>query len=115
MAIQSAMEGVSNNMSLPKTAAPGEDFSTIWYIEQIAQEAATKKSSNISADQVSCISRLAVRNMSVKTPCIRSSIVFACGFLTVVGLSSSPHDLHRAWKLSLNLLPLSYMIFLSLG
>ena len=30
---------MSNNMSQPKMAAPGEAFSTVWYVEQMAQAA----------------------------------------------------------------------------
>ncbi len=89
---------MSNHMSVPNTAVPCDDFSTVWYVEQIAHAALTRKSSIISASTVSCMSKLDVRNMSVKTPWIRSSIAFACGFLIVVGLCLSPYESHRDSK-----------------
>jgi hypothetical protein len=52
------------------------------------------------------MSSLAVRSMFMNTVCIRSSIAFACEFLMLVGLRFTPYVLHRAWKCSLNSLPL---------
>ncbi len=90
-------------MSLPKTAAQGDEVSTLWYVEPI-----------ISALTASCMSKLDVRNMSVKTPWIRSSVAFACGFLILVGLRLSLYELHRDLKWSLNSLLLSKVIHLAI-
>ncbi len=54
------------------------------------------------------ISILAVRCICPRTGCTRSNIAFPCGFLTMVGLSAIPFDLHKYSKCSLNSFPLSY-------
>ncbi len=59
----------------------------------------------------SAISISEVQIIVITTWCICSSIAFACGFLMLVGLGITPYDSHRAKKWSLNLLPLSNMIF----
>ena len=96
-------------------AAPGDVVSTVWYVERTVQAASTRKVSMSASETVSCISRLAVRNMLIKTLCSRSSIAFACGFLTVVGLRLIPYDVHRDANSNLNSLPLSKMMYLGLG
>jgi hypothetical protein len=50
-----------------------------------------------------------VRSMFIRPAWIHSSVAFACGFLTLVGLRFMPYESHRAWKWSLNSLPLSYI------
>jgi len=75
MAVQSDMQGLSNNTSLPKNGGTRHDFSTVWYIEQRAKAAATKKLSIISVEQVFCISRLVVRNILVNELCIHSRVL----------------------------------------
>ncbi len=52
------------------------------------------------------ISSLAVHSMFVNTAWICSSILFAVGFLMLVGLCFMPVVVHRAQKCSLNSLPL---------
>ncbi len=37
--IQSTMKGMSKNMSRPNIATPGEAFSMVWHVEQIAHAA----------------------------------------------------------------------------
>jgi hypothetical protein len=43
---QSARKGMSNNMSLPKIAAPGKAFSAVWYVEGMAHAALVRKSAS---------------------------------------------------------------------
>ena len=81
---------MSNNISLPNTAAPGVVLSTVWYVEQIAQAAFVRNSSMSKAVQVSDILRLKVLIMSANTAWTLSRIAFACGLLIVVGLRFSP-------------------------
>jgi hypothetical protein len=42
MAFQSAMNGMSNSISHPKIAAPGDAFNTLWWVEQMAHAASAK-------------------------------------------------------------------------
>ncbi len=45
----------------------------------------------------------AVRSMFITTAWIRSSIAFACGFLTLVSLRFMPYESHRAQKVEFKL------------
>ena len=56
-----------------------------------------------------------VQAIAITTLCICSSIAFACGFLMLVGFCLTLYESHRASQLSLNSLPLSYIIFLQRG
>ncbi len=64
---------------------------------------------------VSAILSLDVHNMFPRTAWIRSSIAFACAFLTLDGLRFIPHILHRDRKWTLNLLPLLYIMYWQRG
>ena len=57
----------------------------------------------------SAMSNSAVRNICPRTWWTCSSIAFAWGFLTVVGLRFMPYESHRCSKCNLNSLPLSYV------
>ncbi len=109
------MNGMLKSMFLPNIAAPGEAFSTVWYVEQMTHAASDKKTLMSLAFTNLVVSSSAVRNMFVKTAWIRSSIAFAWAFLTLVGLRFIPYVLHRAWKWSLNLLPLLYIKYWQWG
>jgi hypothetical protein len=75
----------------------------------MAHAASDKKTLMSLGFTVSAISISAVRSMVITTAWIRSSIAFACGFLTLVGLRFMPYESQRARKWSLNSLPLSYI------
>ena len=75
----------------------------------MAHAASDKKMLTSLGFTESAISISAVRSMFMTTAWIRSSIAFACGFLTLVGLRFMPCESHRAQKGSLNSLPLSYI------
>jgi hypothetical protein len=57
------MNGVSNNISCPNIAAPGEALSTVWWVEQMAHAASDKKTSMSFGFTISAISSSDVRNM----------------------------------------------------
>jgi hypothetical protein len=61
------MNGMSKSMSHPNIAAPGEAFSTGWWVEQMAHTMSDKKTSMSLAFTNSAISSLAVRSMFVIT------------------------------------------------
>ncbi len=63
----------------------------------------------------SAISSSFVHNLFVTTAWIRSSIAFAWGFLTLVGLRFTPCVLHRAQKWSLNLRPFLHIMYQQWG
>ncbi len=77
------MNGMSNNISHPNIAAPGEALSTVWWVERMAHAASDKKMSMSLGFTISAILSLDVRNMFPMMARIRSSIAFACGFLTL--------------------------------
>ncbi len=104
---QSAMNGMSNRISHPNIAAPGEAFNTVWWVKRMAHAASAKKMLTSLALTDLAISSLAVCSMFVKTVWINSSIAFACGFLMLVGLYFTPYVLHGAQKWSLFSLPLA--------
>jgi hypothetical protein len=59
---------MSNSISLPKMAAPGETFSTVWYDERMAYAALVTKSARTSlGSTVSAMSNSAVRAMVIST------------------------------------------------
>jgi hypothetical protein len=67
------MNGMSNSMSRPNIAAPGEAFNTVWWVEQMAHASTDKKTSM----------SLAVHSSS--------SIAFAVGYLMLAGLRFMPY------------------------
>jgi hypothetical protein len=93
------------SMSCPNIAAPGEALSTVLWIERMAHAASDRKTLMSLGFTELPISISAVHNMFITTACICSSMAFACGFLTLVGLRFMPYVLHRAGKRSLNSLP----------
>jgi hypothetical protein len=58
---------MSNSMSHPNIAAPGEAFNTVWWVEQMAHAASDKKMSMSLALTKLAISSSAVRSMFVNT------------------------------------------------
>ncbi len=81
----------------------------------MAYVASDKKTSTSLAFMVLAISSSDVRNMFPRTAWICSSIAFACGFLTLVGIHFIPYVSHRDGKWSLNLLPLLYIMYWQRG
>ncbi len=61
------MNGMSNNMSRPNIAAPGEAFNTVQWVEQMTHAVSDKKTSMSLAFTNSAILGLAVRSMFVNT------------------------------------------------
>jgi hypothetical protein len=61
------MNGTLKSMSHPNIAAPGETFSTVWKVEQMAHAASDKKTSMSLSFANLAISISAVRNMFLKT------------------------------------------------
>ena len=62
----------------------------------MAHAASDKKTSMSLGFTESAISISAVRSMFITTAWIRSSIAFACGFLTLVGLRFMPYESHTS-------------------
>ena len=60
------MNGMSKIMSRPNIAAPGEAFSTVWEVEQMAHTASDKKTSMSLAFTNSAILSSAVMNMFLR-------------------------------------------------
>jgi hypothetical protein len=58
---------MSNNMSLPKMAAPGEAFNTVWYVEPMAHAALARKSATSLGSTVSAMSNSRVHAMVIST------------------------------------------------
>ena len=67
----------------------------------ICEKIATSLSLTVSAMSIS-----AVQSIPMIVWCTRSSIAFACGFLTLVSLRFNPYESHRVSKWSLNSLQL---------
>ena len=61
------MNGMSKIMSHPNIAAPGETFSTVWYVERIAQTALSINVSMSAGCTESAMSNSDVRIMVPKT------------------------------------------------
>ena len=57
------MNGMSNNISHPNIATPGEAFSTVWWVQQTAHAAYDKKTSMSLGFTVLAISNSDVHNM----------------------------------------------------
>ena len=57
-------EGMSNSVSRPKIAAPGEAFSTVWYVEQMTHALLVRKSATLLGS-----TELAVSNSAVYHVC----------------------------------------------
>ncbi len=81
---KSARKGMSNSMSLPKIAAPGEALSTVQYVERTVHAASVRKSNMSLGTTVSAMSNSAVWSMVMITVCICSNIAFTWGFLMLV-------------------------------
>ena len=94
-------------MSLPKTSWPGVASIVLWYKERTAQASSARMSPQGLTGSNSWLSRSWVRIISLMTPCTRSIMAFACGFLTVVGLYLIQKPSIRSLKSVLNLFPLS--------
>jgi len=58
---------MSNNISRPNIAEPGEALSTVWYVEQMAHAASCIYASMSLAVTVSAISNWAVLSMCIST------------------------------------------------
>ncbi len=95
---QSAMNGRPQSISCPNIAALGEALSTVWWIEQMAHAVSHRKILMSLGFTELSISLSALCNKFITTAWIRSSIAFACGFLTLTGLCLMPYVLHGAWK-----------------
>ncbi len=80
------MKGMSKSMSCPNIAAPGEGFSTIWHVEQIAHATLSINVSMSAGSTDSAMSILEERIIVQRTWWMRSQMAFACGLLNVVGL-----------------------------
>ena len=89
---------MSNNMFQPTMAALGEAFSTVWYVEQMAQAAFVMNASISLGSTEGAMSTSAVWSIDEITRCTCSRIAFTVGFLTLVGLLMIPNDSHRALK-----------------
>jgi hypothetical protein len=61
------MNGMSNSISCPNIAAPGEAFTTVWWVEGMAYAASAKKMSMSLALTDSAVLSLAVHSMFVNT------------------------------------------------
>jgi hypothetical protein len=61
------MNRMSNSISRPNIAAPGEAFNNVWWVEQMAHAASAKKMPMSLALTNSAMSSLAVRSMFVNT------------------------------------------------
>ncbi len=61
------MNGMSNSISCPNIAAPGEALSTVWYVKGTAYAASDKKTSMSLAFTVLAILSSDVRNMFSRT------------------------------------------------
>jgi hypothetical protein len=64
---QSAMNGILKSISCPNIAALGEAFSTVWYVEHMANAASNKKTSMSLAFTNLAILSSAVCSMFVNT------------------------------------------------
>ena len=109
MACQSGVYCRSNSMSRLKTNCPGVACNVLWYSKRIAQATFAKMSPQGSTGSKFMLSKSLVRSMSFMTPWILSTMAFACGVFTVIGLYFIPKSLIRRQKSFLNLLPLSHM------
>ena len=60
-------KGMLNSMSRPKIAAPGEAFSTVWYVERMVHAASVRNTSMSLGSTILAMSCSAVQSMVVIT------------------------------------------------
>jgi hypothetical protein len=103
------MNGTSKSMSRPKIAAPGEAFSTVWYVQRIAHAPLSMNVSMSAGSTDSAMSISEVRIIFPRTEWMRSHMAFARGFYIMFDLRFMLYEPHNVSKCNLNSDPLLYI------
>ena len=109
------MNLIFNSMSRLKTNYVGEDCCVAWCVLQIAQATEVSMSLHGSTWSKVYFCGSLVRSMSPSTWWTHSSMAFACGFFTEVGVGFIAKSCKGGKKSFLNSVPLSKMTFLGRG